>query len=354
MSEAKGLGRYRNWCFTLNNPKTPFDVDSNEFTCDLEQWHPNNCSYIVCQLEMGEQSTPHLQGYLELDRAVRLSTIRKWAPSAHFEPRYGTQAQAIEYAKKAETRTAGPWEWGVAKNQGQRTDLAELVDQVKSGVSTLDIVSSNPSSLRFISHIERLRSFVSPRKRKIPRIAWLSGETGTGKTKTAWEVFGFNAYLFTENPGGVQWWQGYKGEQRCILDEFGGDYPFKQFLQVLDLHPFRVQVKGGSATLEASDFIITSNLDPAAFYVTVGHYNALRRRLEEWALLAEFQRERVGGGVTVRWSQPEHHRDGIGRTEPQEESLEQFLLTIKNFFEDLLCVSIPVSGYQMSHRQIRA
>lgn len=101
----------RNWVFTINNPE---EVD------DPKGW---DVQYVVWQLEEGAEGTRHFQGYVELAKTTRLAAMKKLNSKAHWEPRQGTQEQAIAYCKKDDTRVAGPWEKGGKKEQGKRSDL---------------------------------------------------------------------------------------------------------------------------------------------------------------------------------------------------------------------------------------
>lgn len=101
----------RAWCFTLNNPGEGDDP---------KDW---KVQYVVWQKEEGKDGTPHFQGYVELDKVARLSAMKKINGRAHWEPRGGTQKQAIDYVKKEDTRIDGPWELGDKKEQGKRSDL---------------------------------------------------------------------------------------------------------------------------------------------------------------------------------------------------------------------------------------
>lgn len=76
--------------------------------------------YMVWQLERcPDTDRLHLQGYLEFKNPVSLATVKKvfhFAGNPHFEYRKWTQAAAIAYCKKEETRVEGtqPREWGMA------------------------------------------------------------------------------------------------------------------------------------------------------------------------------------------------------------------------------------------------
>lgn len=103
---------YKNWMFTINNP---------EESEDPKAW--KGVDYLVYQLEQGADGTPHYQGYVELSKKGRISALKKLNPRAHWDRRNGTQAQAIAYCTKDDTRVEGPWEQGSQTNQGKRTDL---------------------------------------------------------------------------------------------------------------------------------------------------------------------------------------------------------------------------------------
>ena len=83
----------KNWCFTLNNPTAEDDPRTWEGT-----------AYVTWQLEEGEDETPHYQGYLVMDKKVRLSSMKKINERAHWEKRLGTQQQAIDYCNKEDSR----------------------------------------------------------------------------------------------------------------------------------------------------------------------------------------------------------------------------------------------------------
>lgn len=104
---------------TLNNPTGPLE------------W-PEYVRYGVYQREKGEQGTEHFQGYAEFHKTQRFSALKKWLPTAHFEPRKGTRDQARNYCMKEDTRVDGPWEYGTwATQQGKRTDLDNACDTLK-------------------------------------------------------------------------------------------------------------------------------------------------------------------------------------------------------------------------------
>lgn len=131
---TSAMARVRNWMFTINN-----------FSDELEplDWIPED-SACVWQSEIGKEGTPHLQGYLELDSQQRLSYLKKLHPTAHWESRRGTQAQAIDYCTKSdETYVEGPWCYGDFKEQGARNDLAALRQMMVDGSDIKEVKDAN-------------------------------------------------------------------------------------------------------------------------------------------------------------------------------------------------------------------
>lgn len=82
------------WCFTLNNPTT----EERTYYAGLGE-HPH-CKYLVIGRETGEQGTPHLQGFILLDRTYRHARIRSLLPRSHVDQTRGTTKQASDYCKK--------------------------------------------------------------------------------------------------------------------------------------------------------------------------------------------------------------------------------------------------------------
>jgi len=132
------MSRYRNVCFTVNNPDGQLDPDTDRWADD------HFVSFCVWQLELSETGTLHFQGYLELTKQVSLASVKAipGLERAHIEARRGNQAVAIAYCKKLDTRLDGPWEWGVPKAQGQRADLEAVRRDIDHGIYFLVKMSS--------------------------------------------------------------------------------------------------------------------------------------------------------------------------------------------------------------------
>jgi len=145
---AASSAQSRSWVFTLNNP-----------TEDSVPVHPKE-RYCVYQLEAG--STPHFQGYIELTAPCRLSAMKKWLPTAHFENRRGTPEEARAYCMKDETRLSPPVERGKFKGeQGKRTDLAAVAEMVQDGATMKEVAAAHPEAyIKFNKGILALKNIL--------------------------------------------------------------------------------------------------------------------------------------------------------------------------------------------------
>ena len=88
----KQISPAKRWCFTLNNYT---DEDVSSIVPILEQ----RCDIVCIGKEIGEQGTPHLQGYFELKTKNRPLSLGLSA-KIHFEKCKGNRTANIEYCSK--------------------------------------------------------------------------------------------------------------------------------------------------------------------------------------------------------------------------------------------------------------
>lgn len=110
------------------------------------------------------------------------------------------------------------------------------------------------------------------------------GATGVGKSRRAWAEATFDAY--PKDPR-TKFWDGYRGQEHVVIDEFRGGIDVSHLLRWLDRYPVNVEIKGSSTTLCAKKFWITSNLPPEQWYPDLDEATklALLRRLNVTHLL---------------------------------------------------------------------
>jgi len=236
-----------NWMFTLNNPQ----ADENP-----KDW---KYKYLVYQLEKGDSGTLHFQGYVHFEKRQTLAALKKLSSRAHWEPRKGSHVQARVYCTKPETRVDGPWEFGDPPQQGCRNDLHSAAELVLRKRPFSEIEPA--TYVKYHKGLAALRSVHTLPRNWKPLVISLTGPTGCGKTRAAFEKYP-EAYF----KDSTQWWDGYSGQEVVIIDEFYGQIPFAEMLKILDRYPHQVQTKGGYVQLTCKTIIITSNTKATDWY----------------------------------------------------------------------------------------
>ena len=184
--------RARGWCFTINNPED-------------EDWigiRAMKAKYWIVGNEVGEEETPHLQGYVCFTMGRTFSAVKKDLPRAHIEAAKGTQAQNIAYCSKD-----GDFEeFGERNAQGARGDLdrARTMAQEEGmrGVTQVCSMQQIQVAKAFLTYNEEPRDWKT-------EVVWFWGEPGAGKSRAAAEEGGEDCY----RKGAGKWWDGYDGHE---------------------------------------------------------------------------------------------------------------------------------------------
>lgn len=91
-SKKKTINPAKRWCFTLNN-YTEDEISSIVPTIN------SKCAVAIVGKEVGENGTPHLQGYIEFKKKSRPFTHFK-LKRIHWEKCKGTREENVEYCSK--------------------------------------------------------------------------------------------------------------------------------------------------------------------------------------------------------------------------------------------------------------
>lgn len=270
----------RRWCFTLNNPTE----DEQKHIAQLRDGE-EHLRFLIAGLEVGANGTPHLQGYVELDRPSRLGALKRLLGTErpHLERAVGTADQNITYCSKegnivVRVGTTGP------QRQGGRTDLLAVKELLDSGGSIGDVAERH-----FAQFVQYRRSFQAYLDlRRVPRtwrtqVSWIWGPTGSGKSRRALQEGealsgGDLAWIADQT---LQWFEPYGGHKGAVFDDFAGGAPLPLLLRLFDRYPMQVAIKGGFVQWSPRIVWVTSNLSPFELYGHHPQFPALERRLDE-------------------------------------------------------------------------
>ena len=258
----------------------------NRLMLHLQQM--KDIQYIIFQLEKGEKTgLVHHQCYLYFKKRVYFTAIKNHLPRAHLEIRKGTHRQAKQYVTKTDTRLELPQEWGDEPQQGERTDLADIIDLINEGYTSTQIMSLHPGSyIRYRNSIDHLiqqykAQLVENQFRKL-EVVYVSGKTGVGKTSSIMKHYGFNkVYRVVDykNP-----FDTYNGQEVIILDEFHSQFKIEFMLNLLDGYPLKLPARYNDKVAQFTKIFIISNEPLEKQYKNIqaeyqDTFEALKRRI---------------------------------------------------------------------------
>ncbi len=280
------------WAFTINN-YTDSDLTLVRELVSSEK----DVQYILFGFEVAKSGTKHLQGMIKLHRTHYMQWVKDNVHQyAHWEKMIVSDVNLLmNYCKKD-----GIWEeYGTPpKGQGHRSDWDSLKSDMQADMGLQEV--SNKHFRLFVQNGRGLTTWASlnsrPLTRQAPRIIWLFGSTGTGKTQAGMAMVANRMtetyFLSNSNSGNGCWWPNYHDHKVVFLDDLRKWMPCSDALRVFQSAPHTVSQKGGSARLAADTFIVTTNLPPESTYDDVDGV-AFLRRIHDFAWVYEVFTDRV-------------------------------------------------------------
>lgn len=246
------------YCFTINNYT---DADIQE----LKKLEDNpKTRYIIIGKEVGEEGTPHVQGYVYFHNQMVFSSFKKLLTRAHIEPSRGTVDDNVAYCSK----DGDFYEHGERPiNQKRKGELgAEYWESQKRLAMEGKLDEIDPKL--FLTHYRTLKviSFDhAPKQTNLERLDnyWYYGPTGVGKSRKAHEDYP-GAFL----KGANKWWCDYKGEDVVLIEELDKTHAcLGHHLKIwADHYVFPAEVKGGKINIRPKSIIVTSNWHPSEIW----------------------------------------------------------------------------------------
>lgn len=137
-------------------------------------------------------------------RATLDAVKRLLHSSAHLERRRGTHRQALAYCTKEESRVEGPWQHGEEPAQGQRNDLKNFTEWIRSEPrSRDDVIDEFPEILaKYPRFVDESFAYVRRRNLKIPEFVAKPGWQTLLAERLAQEPDARSVYWYCGRTGG--------------------------------------------------------------------------------------------------------------------------------------------------------
>ena len=287
----------RKWFITINNP-ADHDLTHDQIIDLLSKI--KNIDYWCMSDEIGGvEHTYHTHLYIYRSGNIRFSTLKKLFPTANLKMAKGSSQECRDYIRKegkykdsdkACTNLKDTFvEYGEIPDEkpGSRTDLNTLYDMIKDGLSDYEILEQNPNYMKRLSTIGQVRETLRfeeyrNKLRLEMHVEYWSGASGTGKTSGIYALYGFdNVYRVTDykNP-----WDGYRGQDVVVFEEFRSDVEISKLLIWLDIYPLELPCRYNNKTACYTKVFFTSNVPLYCQYKSIQSeepevFKAFKRRI---------------------------------------------------------------------------
>ncbi len=206
-------------------------------------------TYFCMSDEQGSQFHTHVY-------TVFASRVRFSMTEAHIEKCKGSVSDNVNYIKKS-----GKWELDKSKQEkkiegtfeeygtqppdskGKRSDMSDLYQMVLDNMTNAEILATNQDYILQIDKLDKIRTTILTERFKDSvrldlEVIYISGATGTGKTRGVLESNGYsNVYRITDysHP-----FDNYNCQPVICFDEFRSSLKLKEMLMYCDIYPIEL------------------------------------------------------------------------------------------------------------------
>lgn len=271
---SKNSARSRAYCFTINNHN---DTDASQLQalCDS-----GKVKYLVAGKEVGEEGTPHIQGYCMFKSPTAFSTLKGFLSRAHIEVARGTPEENITYCTKDEdyiefgdrpmtAKQAGEKgrEYWETQLKAARENRLEDVDPKLQMSHWKNIVAIRDYYLKDLGNEYRpgIKNY------------WLHGPTRSGKSRAVREAF-TDIYYKMAN----KWWENYGMQEVVLIEDLDKTHHVLGHHLKLwaDNYPFRGEIKNHSVMARPKHIVVTSNYHPKDIWEDPGILEPILARFQ--------------------------------------------------------------------------
>lgn len=263
----------------------------------------NNFETLVYLCMADEQgSCYHTHVFVVFSSRVRFSMVKRYFKEAHIEKCKGTVSDNVNYVKKS-----GKWKLDKSKQEkkiegtfeehgsqppdskGRRGDMSELYQMINDGLTNSEILAENQDYIMQIDKIDKVRTTLLMDKYKDVlrldlQVVYISGATGTGKTRGVFESNGYaNVFRVSDydHP-----FDGYSGQDVIFFDEFRSSIRLKDMLLYLDIYPIELPCRYANKYACFNKVYIVSNWTLEQQYSDIQHqdresWKAFLRRIHK-------------------------------------------------------------------------
>ena len=270
----------RKWLLTINNPKDK-QLEHDAIKKILDKFKAVKY-WCMCD-EIGQNGTYHIHLFIQGGTPIKFVTVKNKFPPAHIDYCRGTAQENRDYIRKEgkykgstkeETNLPETFEESgdcIPERQGQRNDIIDLYDMIKSGMSNYEILEQNPEVMLHIDKVERVRYVVKQEEYKNKwrdlDVCYSFGVGGVGKTRYVMEKYGYeNVYRVTDykHP-----FDTYKGQDIIVFEEFRSSLRIGDMLNYLDGYPLDLPCRYNNKIACFTKVFITSNISLNEQYTDV-------------------------------------------------------------------------------------
>lgn len=221
----------------------------------FEILHRNFKTLVYLCMEDEKGTLFHTHIFVVFSSRVRFSMIKRYFPESHIERCRGTISDNVAYVSKSgkwendskqETKIQGSFEeYGTRPpdSRGKRHDMSELYQMVLDNMTNAEILAVNQDYILQIDKIDKVRTTILTERFKDSvrldmEVCYISGHTGTGKTRGVLEAHNFiDVYRITDykNP-----FDGYRCQPVIAFDEFRSSLRLKEMLLYCDIYPLEL------------------------------------------------------------------------------------------------------------------
>jgi len=267
--------RSRGWCYTLN------DYTQAEYDHVLSL----DTVYHVVGKEVGDEGTPHLQGYLYFKSMKSFKQTKAMVPRAHLEVAQGNSLQNRTYCTKGNDFVESGVRPMTKQEQGALGSAGGDAEQERwkaaKTAATEGRLDDVPDDIfvRYYRTLKNIREDYATQPDDLADVTcvWIHGPTGAGKSHLVREVWP-DLYDKCCN----KWWDGYVPGKVALLDDFDLTHEClgHHVKRWADKYAFRAEVKGGTVNLRPPVIAVTSQYLPMDVFKDDALCQAIQRRFK--------------------------------------------------------------------------